>query len=75
MSITRSDAITAIGTTTLTAILSCLFRPLETEPKRDGDKRLEVVGDDNRDNDEGDINEDSKEGAGNEDDEEFENRA
>ena len=49
MSITRTDAITAIGTTTPTAILPCLVRPLETETEREDDKLLEVVTDGDKD--------------------------
>ena len=58
----RSNAMTANGTTTPTAILSCLLRPLETGIERDDDERLEVVGEDNRDEEESDSNEDKEEG-------------
>ena len=53
MSIRRSDAITAIGTITPTAILPCLFRSLETGTDRDDDKLLKVVSDGNEDEEEG----------------------
>lgn len=52
MSITRTDAITPMGTTTPTAILPCLFRPLETGPDRDDEKLLKVVPDGNKDEEE-----------------------
>ena len=45
---------TAIGTTTPTAILSCLFRPRYTGLEKDADELLKVVGDGNEDDEEGD---------------------
>ena len=58
----RSNTMTANGTTTPTAILSCLLRSLETGIERDDDERLEVVGANNKDEESSDSKEDKEEG-------------
>ena len=66
----RSDAMTAIGITTPTAILSYLFRPRETGPAEDAEGLLKVVGDGKEDDE--DLDELLKVvGDGKEDDEDF----